>query len=246
MGLFKKFRIFLISAFILISCKDHGKLSIAGDPEAIQLAQSMMEALGGREEWSKFKSIYIRSVNSTTREGSFILEEWIELEIPRAMNRQVINGEPVIRILDGNDGWIIRQNKVDLLSSSAVTSLLDWHKHYMLRALQGVAAGGERRELKMNGKTGFAFYENGSFIGSFELGDENLPLKYSASPEPEDARSIRITRWGDYMGLKYPLEINDESGISIYKTDYWDPRDVDAVKAFNISFNPAEIIESNN
>lgn len=243
MNRYKSFSLFLFTLFIAVSCGGD-KLQISGDPEAIQLAQSMLDALGGRQEWAEFKSVYVRTVSiSIGQDGPLVLEEWIELDRPRVLNAQAVDGKPVFQILDGNDGWIIRESEISLISSSRITGLLDWHNHYMMRAIQSIASGGEKKEVRINGGNTFSLYENGSFIGSFVLNGKSLPVKYSTSADMESSKSILLTKWGEYKGLNYPLEIQNGSGLSIIKTDYWDPRKTDAEKAFNISFNPAEIAE---
>jgi hypothetical protein len=106
-----------------------------------------------------------------------------------------------------------------------------------------MAEGGEKREVKMNGEKRFDFYENGIFIGGFELNKKNLPEIYFTDSSSGSAKSVSIISWGEYKEMRYPLEIHNRNSMAVYKTDYWDPRETDAEKAFNISFNPNIMLE---
>lgn len=220
------------------------KIAIKGEPQAIRLAQAMMDTLGGCDRWSKIKSVYIRTLNyESATDENYVLEEWLDLDRPRVYNRQVKDGVFEVRILDGNDGWIIHKGKIDLLPSASITNLLDWHEHFMMTVLKDLAVGGENCELKMNGQNRFDLYRDGKFVGGFELNEENYPVRYFEVLSRSLNASMIITSWGEYKGYKYPLEIRPQLVLAIYKTDYWNPSEEEADKAFNITFNPNDALQ---
>ena len=229
----------LLTAFFTGCGSGHEKIEIKGDAQAVRMAQTMMDTLGGLQRWAKIKSVYIRTFNyESAKDENYVLEEWLDLDRPRVYNRQVKDGTFEIKILDGNDGWVIHGGKIDLLPSSSITNLLDWHEHFLMTVLKDLAIGGENCELKLNGQNRFDLYRNGKFLGGFELNENNYPVRYFEVLSRSLNVSMIITRWGEYKGYKYPLEIHPQLVLAIYKTDYWNPSEEEADKAFNISFDP--------
>ena len=53
---------------------------------------------------------------------------------------------------------------------------------------------------------------------------------------------MMIEEWGEYKGMKYPLQIKSQNAFSQFKTDYWDPSKHEAEKTFRISFNPNDLV----
>ena len=231
---------FALPAILFISsCSSRGKLEIKGDPTAVQLAQVMMDSLGGRAKWEKLRSVYVRTLNYVSSgDENYVLEEWIDLDKPRVMNRKSLETYSVVQILDGNEGWQIRNDNLNLMNSQTITDILDWYDHYYMRALRILATGGEDIEVKMNGFTRFDLYQAGNFLGGFEVNENKYPERYFNMPSNRLENSVIITKWGEYKGYKYPLEIHPRESLSIFKTDYWNPSESDPETAFNISYNP--------
>jgi hypothetical protein len=242
---FSKICISLLIPFIILNaCGDSHQLEIKGDASAIKLAQSMLDAMGGKAKWARLKSVYVRTLSFTPGQANnYVLEEWIDLDVPKMLNKQSSESSSIIQILDGNDGWVIKNKNVLLMPSESITNMLKWHDHYMMRSLQHLAQGGENREVRMNGEKRFDLYENNKFMGGFELSSEYVIIAYFTEGSKDSQNSIFFNEWGEYKGMKYPLEIRTSSGMSLFKTDYWDPRETSADKAFNISFNPNIAVE---
>ncbi len=236
----------LIILFFIDSCGNDHKLTIKGDPALVKRVQAMMDSLGGRENWSKIKSVYVRTLNFTSAgKGNYQLEEWIDLEKPRILNRKQDNsGNDVIQIVDGNDGWMIQNHQMDLLPLQTITNMLNWYDHYFLRTLKILATGGEYCEIKSNGPNRFNVFLSGKFIGGIELNDKSYPEKYFIDPSNDIQSGVQIVNWGKYNGYTYPLEIHALGTMAIYKTDYFDPRDMNPEAAFSISYNPNQILEN--
>ena len=229
---------------IFYSCSNNNALSIKGDPEAVEMAQAMMDSLGGRSHWEKLKSLYVRTfIYISGGNQNYISEQWIELDKPRVMYRKTNDAGSELQIVDGNDGWMIRDNVIDLLSSESITALLTWHQHYFIRFLKIIATGGENYEIKKREFSRFDLYDKDKFIGGVELDEKNYPVRYFDKLSTRLQVSSVISKWGEYQGYKYPLEVHPQENLSILKTDYWNPGELDAEQAFKISFNPNTMLE---
>jgi hypothetical protein len=240
-----KFIIVIIFPLIIIcGCGDNNKVNLKGEPAAVAMAQSMLDALGGKAKWARLKSVYVRTLNFTPEQANnYVMEEWIELDAPKMISRQSSQISSVIQVLDRNDGWVIKNNDVELMSSQSITNLLKWHNQYLMRVLQILAEGGENREVKMNGERRFDFYENNIFVGGFKLNKDDLIESYFTKISQDLLNSIDFKGWREYKGMKYPLEVHSSARMAVYKTDYWDPRETTVEKAFNFSFNPNIVLE---
>lgn len=230
---------FLISILIFFSCNGD-KLDIKGEPEAIDKATLMIKTLGGKDIWGKLRSVYIRTVKIESSGGVSVFEEWINLDVPKFMNRVVINDVQSIKIIDGNDGWSLINGQLGMLRSSEITGYLNWHENFIMRSLKRLAEGGEEIEVRLEGANRIDMYVNGKFTSGFNLETEGLPISYVADISGV-VETYEILKWGEYKGYKYPLEIKVENRLAIFRTDYWDPSVLDAESAFNITLNPNEL-----
>ncbi len=58
---------------------------LSGDPEAVELAQSMVEAMGGKEIWSQLKSLhFVHRWYPSNRVDSYLEDEILDLTGPRS------------------------------------------------------------------------------------------------------------------------------------------------------------------
>lgn len=231
--------------YFLLSCSGD-KLNIAGDEEAIVMAESMIHALGGKKNWSRLKSVYIRTVSRDMLTGDpYIFEEWINLEEPKFMNRRVTEQIHYFQIVDRNDGWTVRNQNVALMQPGSVTEYLNWHEDFFMRNLEKLARGGDGIEVKLSDESAFDMYNNGRLSCRFSLNEESLPKQYMTSPDSKGKSIvINIKEWGEYKGYKYPLVVTGVQTGSYYRTDYWDAGMLDAESAFDVTFDPYQIAKS--
>lgn len=234
---------FLIFSSAIFSCSSD-KLEVKGEPEAIQLAESMIKELGGRKKWVDVESVYIRTVTTFgSLRQNVVTEEWINLSEPKFMNRVINEGEEVIQIVDKNDGWEIRNDQITMLPPKSITDYLNWHDNHLLINLKRLAAGGENVALRMNGDNRFDMHIGNEIKASFQLDKYNLLRRYYSKGSNDQQGSLIIKNYREYEGYKFPLELGSGSAMTIHKTDYFDPSPLPADKAFNISFDPNDYIK---
>jgi hypothetical protein len=237
------FSVYILSLFY--SCGGGNSLDIQGDQEAILLAETMIRELGGKKNWIKLRSLYIRTLARDMASGKpYAFEEWINLDEPKFMNHRILDEVHYFQIVNRNDGWSVKNQNVLLMQPGSVTSYLNWFDNFFMRNIKLLAIGGEQVEVKVNGENAFNMFINEKFISGFQLNENNLPLRYVTPGANKNFNIISITEWGEYKGFKYPLTVTGENILSYYQTDYWDIGMLDAEASFNVSFDPYVIAKS--
>ncbi len=242
------FNLFMLISFLLLyACGGSDKLDIKGDPEAVKMAESMLKAQGGKKAWTRLNSVYIRTIARVVSEGEpFIYEEWTSLTEPKFMNKKSTNNNMVIDIVDGNDGWSIQGSAIEMISPQRITAYLKWYDQYFMRVVKQLAMENEKMEVRKKSDKEFEIFINDKFISGFELYEDHLPSRYYVQGAGGRMTMIYFKEYSEYKGYKFPLEIQSESMLATYRTDYFDPSHLDAEKAFNITFDPNELIKRMN
>jgi hypothetical protein len=240
-GFFKHYM--LLPFLILTACGGSNKLEINGTPEAVQMAESMLKSLGGKKAWSRLNSVYIRTIARVANEGEpFIYEEWTNLTEPKFMNRKSTNINTLIDIVDGNDGWTIKGSSMEMISPQRITNYLKWYDQYFLRVVKLIAMENENVEVRRKSDRELEVFVGGKFVSGFELSDDYLPSRYYVEGAGGRISTIYFKEYSEYKGYKFPLEIASETMLATYRTDYFDPSHLGAEKAFNVTFNPNDLI----
>jgi hypothetical protein len=237
---------YLISIILLtlVSCGGSNNLDIKGEPDAIHLAEEMLKALGGKKAWQRVQSVYVRTIARRSSESEpYIYEEWTNLDEPKFMNRKSVNNTGVIEIVDGNDGWRIEGSDMQMIPPQRITSYLAWHDQYFMRVVKLIAMETESIEVRVKNENQLEVFVDDRFVYGFELSESFLPERYYTKGLGESISMVFFKKYSEYEGYKFPLEINSESMMATYTTDYFDPSPLEAEKAFNISFNPNELIK---
>ena len=231
--------------FALYSCGGGNTLDIKGDVEARQLAQNMIQEMGGKKKWETLKSIYLRTVSIDMTTGkAFAIEEWINLDAPKFMNHRIVNDQHNFQIVDGNDGWMVVGRDVSMMMPDRVTGYLQYYDNFFMRNIKILVEGGEGIEVKINKDNSFDVFKNNAFIAGFGLDENALPVKYITPNGNQGFNIMNITEWGEYKGYKYPLTVKGENIRANYQTDYWDAGTMDAESSFDITFDPYQIAKN--
>ena len=235
--------ILALAILILTSCGGSKTLDVKGEQEAVNMASSMMEAMGGKELWSEIKSVYIRTITSDAQSGrSFVFEQWITLDEPKIMNKRTYENSSEIQILNGNDGWIVTNGQVNLMPNQMITQLLNWRNNFLMTNMKKLALGGKEMEVRIIDPNSFEMYEGSKMVAGFELNDAQLPGTYYINLNSGNRSAMMVDEWGTYKGMAYPVAIREQDALTNIRTDYWDPSPLDAEKAFKISFNPNDLL----
>jgi hypothetical protein len=131
-----------------------------------------------------------------------------------------------------------------MMMPASVTNYLKWYDNFFMKNVKLLAIGGDNIKVTLPGGNAFDMFVNEKFISRFELDEHNLPVKYYVSGDNKEYNMIKIEKWGEFKGFKYPLAVTGEQINSHYQTDYWDVGYLDAESSFNISFDPNKIAQN--
>jgi hypothetical protein len=235
----------LITGIIISSCGGGKHLDIQGDEEAIALAENMVLEMGGKKNWQKLKSMYIRTISRDMRTGDpFVIEEWINLDEPKFMNHRIKDDVHYFQIVHKNDGWIVHNSDVTMMMPAGVTGYLKWFDNFFMKNVKLLALGGEKMEVRINRQNAFEMFIDNEFVAGFQLNENKLPVKYVVPGDQNQFNIMNIEEWAEYKGFKYPLVVTGENIQAYFKTDYWDAGFLDAESSFNVSFDPNKIAQT--
>lgn len=184
---------------------------LKGDPEAITLANQMIESIGGAEIWSNARTLYIVEHSRHPRYGDGLVAEfWRDLQVPQ--ETFTIENERVkfAKGWTAEGGWTLRQGELVSKNKDEVSAdeVDYWYGEiYVMyhRLAKGdptirVSMGEEERQF-------IAWDErNESKLGTFWLnvdgdmyrwrhGDESEPVEYIYGPKKQFG-DISFPAWG--------------------------------------------------
>jgi len=71
------------TAFLCLAFVSGVNAELKGDPEAVELAQRMIESIGGRTLWSKIRSLHVVGKARSLKGDGILAESWHDLRQPR-------------------------------------------------------------------------------------------------------------------------------------------------------------------
>ena len=236
--------IFLWLISLLSSCGGNNKVDIKGDENSLMLAENMLEAMGGKKLWANLKSIHLRTIHrDTRRDYASVTEIWANIDENKTLTLNASNNRRSMKVVHGNDGWEIKDGQMLILPTEELYPMLRWYRFNFYTNMKRLAIGGEQYELKLHGDKRFDVYENGEYVGGFELNDDNLPgIFYSPGMFPGVKENfLKFIKWDAYGGYSFPKEITGENTLIVNETEFFEASSKPAEKAFQVTFDPVEL-----
>lgn len=114
----KKIIVVVVAGLVFIT---PARAQMNGDPEALKLAEKLVEGIGGRDVWANMRSLYIREEARDPDYGSGLKGElWRDLEVPQERywfkNENVEYGKG----WTGEGGWRYRGGEITLISKREI------------------------------------------------------------------------------------------------------------------------------
>jgi len=157
-----RYLLFFLTVFVFLSgCSSNNKVDIAGDEESLMLAENMLEALGGKKLWAEMKSIHVRTLHRSSASRPYVSEIWANIDENKIITVNVYQDQQKMKVVNGNDGWEIKDGELLIMSTNELYPMLRWYKYNFYINVKRLAVGGEQYELKLNGESRFDIYEKG-------------------------------------------------------------------------------------
>ena len=214
-----------------------------GDPAAVELAERMFEAIGGKKGWAELRALYIKAEHTEPQ-----MSQPYQSEIWRGVD------EFEIRIDQGNDSFhaLARVNAqggtVAYLDDRDTTRVLtpeeleEWefdHNHnvYVVLHRLGKYPAAFRAVLEETDR--LTFYEGDHLLSAFRLDDQLRPhLFYSPTLEGNLAPS-EFSRWDTHQGLVHSAGGGPLDGDFHYTTLEWVPSQRSFAESYIFAEEPA-------
>ena len=207
-----------------------------GEPEAIALADSMFDAIGGKEKWCKLKSLYIKANHTEPQMPlPYTSEIWRAIDTFELVIEQQNDSFHVKAVINTNEGIVRYYDKRDTIRFFTEEQLADWaygHKHNVYVLLHDLACNPEEYAVEIDEEQRLAFYRDTVFEVSFGLDELLRPhLFYQPHPDGSVTGSV-FNRWGTDEGLVHSAGGHPLDSNFIYTTEIWKPSEEGLLEEF--------------
>ncbi len=235
----KPFGLFLSFIFILLafSCSDTKKAeTFNGDLAAVARADSMFLAIGGKENWCRLKSLYIKAEHQEPQMPlPYTSEIWRAMDTFELIIEQQNDSFHVKAVITEREGRVRYYDKRDTFRILTPEQLADWaygHKHNIYVLLHDMACKPGDYRVEIDEKDRLTFYRDTIFEVSFGLDEKMRPyLFYQPNPDGSVSGSI-FTHWGEDDGLVHSAGGHPLDSNFIYLTEIWKPSQLPLKEAF--------------
>ena len=188
------------------------------DSSAQQRVDALLAAMGGRDAWARARFVHVEATHRDETTGRpYENQIWNDFSAPRVRIEAVIDGDRVMRGIDGASGWRVRRGEQFPLTDAQVESDRRWWESNVYRTLHRLAirdadivahAVGERR-LEI-------FRADGARLNWFVLNGAGEPILFGTwdsdsgtafGPLVSTPSGIRHWRWGASADGTFQFEI---------------------------------------
>lgn len=212
----------------------------AGDEKAVEEAEAMFKALGGKEVWAKLKSLYIKALhNEPNLEHPYVSQIWrdlddfkmrIEQRGPEFDNIGLFSNEAV-------EIQYLHRDSMRWLSEEALKNAKYSHHHNVYVIFKKLAAEFDI-SVKFGPENRLDFYQNDGWLCGFGLDEKNRPYRFF-SPNPDGTNNESLFKiWNTVEGLTHPAGGGPTDGNFEYKTEIWQPSNQNIEEAFGVAYQP--------
>ena len=232
------FILILCSLLSFHSCKEAPEQldTFKGDPEAVELAERMFEAIGGKEGWCRLESVYIKAEHSEPQMTiPYQSEIWRSMTDFNLVIEQQNDSFHVKAVMNDTSGIINYLDERDTFRTLTNEQLKDWqfgNRHNVYVLLHDLACQPTDYKVDIEDDQ-LAFYIDTIFVTRFGLDEQLRPhLFYAPSPDGSISGS-RFTRWGEDNGLIHSAGGHPLDSSFLYITEIWEPSNAPLYESFD-------------
>lgn len=220
----------LLAGFLsAISCTVRQKDSddFLGEKAAVVRADSMFQAIGGKEAWCRLKSLYIKARHTEPQIPlPYTSEIWRAIDTFELVIEQQNDSFHVKAVINETSGRVHYYDQRDTMRLFTEEQLADWaygHKHNVYVLLHDLACDPGNYRVVIDEKDRLSFYRDSIFEVSFGLDSLYRPyLFYQPHPDGSVSGSV-FSRWGTDQGLVHSAGGHPLDSNFIYTTEIWQP-----------------------
>lgn len=197
-----------------------------GDAKALETAERMLKAIGGRANWAALKSLYIRAIHTEAGlDKPYQNEIWRNLETRQIKIVQQNEDFHTVGYIDGDKGWIVRgRGEPAAMSEEQLAGLLHWDRHLVYGIFRKMAAGSPGLGYRIDERGRLVVEENGEMLAAFELNEKGLPHRfYTPSRDGKKENLSIFSEWGESEGFVHPVVSEPQGEQTVYRAQEWRP-----------------------
>jgi hypothetical protein len=180
--------------------------SLTGNPDAVALAEQMLETLGGKTAWTEARMVTVELRGYYAREQEPWYETyWMELEDPRG--RFELRGETDRVIAWTPDGgWELSNGTAEAMDSTRHAFELEYWKHQPVVVFHRLAKGVPATRVEM-GTNEYRFdvfdAESDALLAQFAVNMKGEPIKWGATIGEQEFEQV-FGPLGEFTNVSMP------------------------------------------
>ncbi len=214
-----------------------------GNQAAVELAEKMFKAIGGKKGWADLRALYIKAEHTEPQ-----MSQPYQSEIWRGID------EFELRIVQGNDSFhtVARVNarggNVAHLDHRDTTRVLtteqleEWefdHNHNVYVVLHRLGKNPAAFRAVLEETDRLTFYEDDHLLTAFRLDDQLRPHLFYQPTREGNLVASEFSTWGTHRGLTHSAGGGPLDGDFHYTTSVWEPSNRSFSESFSFAEDPA-------
>jgi hypothetical protein len=158
------------------------KDELKGEPAALELADRMLERLGGRDAWEGLRNTINGSQQNRAGEPTVVYAViTMDFERPRFRIETTAQDLHLIRVIDGENSWRLRgSGKIEDVPEDLFASEMKWYGAHLYRTIHRIAARDPALSLGLGPDGRLEIFANGERILWFRLDAKGEPYAFGA------------------------------------------------------------------
>jgi hypothetical protein len=155
---------------------------LKGDPAARELADKMIERLGGRDAWAGLRNTINGSQQNRAGEPTVVYAViTMDFEQPRFRIETTAQDLHLIRVIDGENSWRLRRSgKIEDVPEDLFAGEMKWYGAHLYRTIHRIAARDPALSLGLGSDGRLEIFANGERILWFRLDAKGEPYAFGA------------------------------------------------------------------
>lgn len=232
-------RLAILGLIILVSaCRQEVERtpSFDGEAAAVDLAEQMFAAIGGKEAWCALRSLYIKAEHTEPdMDAPYQSEIWRGIDTFDLVIEQQNADFHVKGVFSDERGEIRYLDERDSSRLLTPEQLASWrydHQHNVYVLLHDLACNPQEFRVVLEPDQHLAFYRDTVLVTRFGLDQQLRPYRFYRPNGDGSVSESRFTRWGTDDGLVHSAGGHPLDSSFFYETEIWEPSKKTLQEAF--------------
>lgn len=223
--------------FLFLSCQSNPSDSnFKGDSDALQLAEEMFEAIGGKMRWANLRSVYIQAIHEEPElKYPYKSEIWRDLDDFKVRIEQQSPEFHKVGYFSDAGCYVLNLN-LDSIRQISTENVRNGHNHNVYVLLHRYASE-EGFKVISPKENRIDFYEGDSlFLCGFELDSLKRPHHFITKNNAGEEQVFIFSKWGTTEGLVHSAGGGPVDGDFSYDTKIWQPSEQNYEASFDFPY----------